>query len=151
MNVGLSVSPESKEVLKNPVLCLVAQSCLTLCNPMDCNPPGSTAHGDSPVKNTGGGCHALLQGIFSTPGSNPSPHITGEFFTIWATREAQDIGVSSLSLLQGNFLTQESNRDLLHCRQVLYQLSYPGSPKNHGKGQKDMKGSYQPNLEQFDH
>ena len=35
----------------------------------------------------------------------------------------------SLSLLQGNFLTQELNWGLLHCRQILYQLSYWGSPK----------------------
>ena len=37
----------------------------------------------------------------------------------------KNTGVGSLSLLQGIFLTQESNRDLLHCRQILYQLSYP--------------------------
>ena len=36
--------------------------------------------------------------------------------------------MGSLSLLQGNFLTQESNQGLLHCRRILYQLSYPGSP-----------------------
>ena len=54
-----------------PVLCLVAQSYLTLCGPMDSNPPGSSAHGDSPGKNTGVGCHFLFQGIFSTQGSNP--------------------------------------------------------------------------------
>ena len=47
-------------------LCLVAQLCLTLCDPMDCSPPGSFVHGDSPGKNTGVGCHALLQGIFPT-------------------------------------------------------------------------------------
>ena len=35
--------------------------------------------------------------------------------------------VGSLSLLQGIILTQKSNRGLLHCRQVLYQLSYQGS------------------------
>ena len=34
-------------------------------------------------------------------------------------------GESSLSLLQGSLLTQESNRGLLHCRRILYQLSYP--------------------------
>ena len=33
---------------------------------MDCSPPGSSVHGDSPGKNTGAGCHALLQGIFPT-------------------------------------------------------------------------------------
>ena len=53
------------------VLCLVAQSCLTFCDPMDCSPPGSSVHGDSPGKNTGVGFHALLQGIFPTLGSNP--------------------------------------------------------------------------------
>ena len=34
-------------------------------------PSGSAVHGDSPGKNTGVGCHALLQGIFPTQGSNP--------------------------------------------------------------------------------
>ena len=57
------------------VLCLVAQSCLTLCNPMDCSASGSPVHGDSPGKNTGVGCRALLQGIFPTHGLNPGlPH-----------------------------------------------------------------------------
>ena len=53
------------------MLCLVSQSCPTLCDPMDCSPPGSSVHGDSPGKNTGVGCHALLQGIIPTQGSNP--------------------------------------------------------------------------------
>ena len=53
------------------VLCLDAQSCPTLCDPMDCSSLGSSVHGDSPGKNTGVGCHALLQGIFPTQGSNP--------------------------------------------------------------------------------
>ena len=39
--------------------------------PMDCSRPGSSVHGDSPGKTTGVGYHALLQGIFRTPGSNP--------------------------------------------------------------------------------
>ena len=46
------------------------QSCPTLCNPMDCSPPGSSIHGILWGKNTGVGCHALLQGIFLTQGSN---------------------------------------------------------------------------------
>ena len=52
-------------------MCLVAQSCLTVCDPMDCSPPGSSVHGDPPGKNTGVGCHALLQEIFPTQGLNP--------------------------------------------------------------------------------
>ena len=46
------------------VLCLVAQLCLSLFDPMDSRPPGSSVHGDSPGKNTGVDCHDLLQGIF---------------------------------------------------------------------------------------
>ena len=41
----------------------------------------------------------------------------------------QNTGVGSLSLLQGIFPAQESNWGLLHCRQILYQRSYQGSPK----------------------
>ena len=54
-----------------PVLCLVPQSRLTLCDPMDCSPPGSSVHSDSPGRNTGVACQALLQGIFPAHGSNP--------------------------------------------------------------------------------
>ena len=57
------------------MLCLISRSCPTLCDPMDCNPLGSSVHGDSPGKNTGVGSHALLQGIFPTQRSNPGlPH-----------------------------------------------------------------------------
>ena len=56
---------------------------------MDCSPPGSSALGDSPGKNTEVGCHFLLQQIFLTQGLNP---------------------------------------DLPHCRWILYQLSFQGSP-----------------------
>ena len=52
-------------------MCLVTQSHMTVCDAMGCSPPGSSVHGDSPSKNTGVGCHALLQGILLTQGSNP--------------------------------------------------------------------------------
>ena len=39
------------------------QSCQTLCNPIDSSPLGSSVPGDSPGKNTGVGCHFLLQCI----------------------------------------------------------------------------------------
>ena len=54
---------------------LFAQWFLILCYHMDCSLPGSSVYGDSPGKNTGVGCHVLLQGIFPTQGSNPGlPH-----------------------------------------------------------------------------
>ena len=50
---------------------LVTHSRPTLCDPINCSPPDSSVHGDSPGKNTGVGCHGLLQGIFPTQGSDP--------------------------------------------------------------------------------
>ena len=70
------------------ILWLVAQSRLTLCDPMDCSPPGSSVHG------------ILLAGMlkwvaipFSRGCSWPrdQTHVSclaGEFFTVWATRKA---------------------------------------------------------------
>ena len=57
------------------ILCLVTQSCLTLCDPHGLQPIRLLLPWDSPSKNTRAGCHALLQGIFPTQGSNPGlPH-----------------------------------------------------------------------------
>ena len=44
-------------------MCLVAQSCPTPCDLINCSPSGSSVHGDSLGKNAGVSCHALLQGI----------------------------------------------------------------------------------------
>ena len=60
----------------------VDQLCPTLCDPMDCNLPGSSVHRESPGKNTGVGCHALLQGIFPTQELNQVCCIEGRFFAI---------------------------------------------------------------------
>ena len=57
---------------------------------MDCNPPGSSVHGDSPGKSTGVGCPAVLQGIFPTQGSNPDvPHCRQILYHL-VNREAQE-------------------------------------------------------------
>ena len=52
--------------LRRAVLCFVTQLCPVLCDPIDCSPPASSVHKDSPGKNTGVGCHAL-------PGDLPNP------------------------------------------------------------------------------
>ena len=54
----------------------VAQSCPTLCNPMDYSLPGSSVHGIFLGNSTGVDCHFLLQGIFPNQGLNPGlPHL----------------------------------------------------------------------------
>ena len=65
-------------------------ACPTLCEPMDCSLTGSCLW-DSPHKNTGVSCHALLRGIFLTQGLNQSlmfPELAEGFFTSSATWEA---------------------------------------------------------------
>ena len=73
------------------------QSCLTLCNPMDSSPLGFSVHGNSPGKNIGVGCHALLQVFFPTQESNSSllclPHCQVGFLTTSTTWEALYFGV----------------------------------------------------------
>ena len=105
------------------MLCLVAHLCPTL-NPMDCSPPGSCVRGDSTGKNTGVGCHGLLQGIFPTQGSNPGVH-----HCRWIPPgKPKNTGVSILSLLQGILQNQEPTQAFLNRRQIFYPLSYQGSP-----------------------
>ena len=55
------------------------RSCLTLCGPQDCSPPGSSVHGDSPGKNTGVGWN--LPDLGTEPKSLTPPVLAGGFFT----------------------------------------------------------------------
>ena len=110
------------------VLCLVAQSCLTLCDSMYYSPPGSSVHRDSPGKNTGVSCQALLQGILPTQGLNLGlSHCRWILLPSDPQGKPKNTGVGSLSLLKGIFPTQEQNQGLLPCRWILYQLSYLGA------------------------
>ena len=94
-------------------------SCLTLCDPMDCK------------------VHGILQarmlewvavpfsGRFSQPRDQTQIScIEGDSLPAEPQGKPKSPGVGSLFLLQRIFLTQESNRGLLHCRWSLYQLSY---------------------------
>ena len=53
-----------------------------------------------------------------------SPTLQADSLPAEPQGKAKNTGVGSLSLLQGIFQTQESNRGLLHCRRILYQLSF---------------------------
>ena len=108
-------------------MCLVAQLCLTLCNPSNCCLPGSSVHGVSPSKNTGVGCHALLQGISPTLGSNPGlPHCRWILYCL--SHQGSPRILECLSLLQQIFQTQESNSGSPALQADSLPAELPGKP-----------------------
>ena len=100
----------------------VTQSCLILCNPIGLYSPWN-----SPGQNAGAGSLSLLPGHLPNPGIKPrSPALQADSLPAEPPEKPKNTGMGSLSLLQQIFPTQESNQGLLHCRQILYQLSYVG-------------------------
>ena len=70
-------------------------------------------------------------GDFPNPGIEPrSPTLRADSLPTEPQGKPKNTGVGRLSLLQGIFPTQESNQGLLHCRWILYQLSYWRHPTN---------------------
>ena len=68
-------------------------------------------------------------GDLPNPGIKPrSPTLQVDSSPSEPPGEPKNTGVGSLPRFQGIFLTQESNWGLLYCRQILYQMSYQGSP-----------------------
>ena len=110
---------------RNGVKGKITQPHPTLCNPLD-----YTVHGTLQAR--------ILEWVafpFSRGSSQPRDQ-TQVSLTLWVDSsqveqqgKPQNIGVGSLSLLQGIFPTQESSRGLVHCRQILYKLSPQGSPR----------------------
>ena len=71
----------------------------THCNPMNCSPPGSSAHGDSPGKNTWVGCHALLSGSSQPRDLTQVSCTAGGLFMVWAIRELYIKEITNKNLL----------------------------------------------------
>ena len=86
------------------VCVLVTESCLTLCDPMDYSPPGSSVH-------------RMLQ--------------------------ARTLEWVAMPSSRGIFPTQGLNPGLLHCRQILYHPSHPGSPPLTQAGTNNRQNSQQ--------
>ena len=119
----LTVLSVSGGVMEMPVSFVLFQCCTVLsCSVLTLRPDALCS---LPGKNTGVGCHVLLQGIFPTQGYEPrSSTLQADSLPSEPPGKPENTGVGSLSLLQGIFPTQGLNWGLLHCRQILYQLSY---------------------------
>ena len=133
----LNYSLASSAVFHCCYRCLVTKSCPALLRP-----PRTVAH-KTPLsmgfsrQEYWGALPCPPPGDLPNPGIEPRPSaLQAVSLPIEQPGKPNNTGVCSLSLLQGIFLTQESNQDLLHCRQILYQLSYQGSPYNssHNRG-----------------
>ena len=92
---------------------------------MDCSLPGSSIHGILQARILEWVSCSLSRGIFLIQGSEPRS-LASQMNSLPSEplEKPENTGAGSLSLLQGIFLNQQSNRGLLHCRQILYQLSH---------------------------
>ena len=98
-------------------------------------PHGLYSSGNSPGQNTGVGSHSLLQGIeprvlISNPGIEPrSLALQVWVFNSWATRKAQEHWSGQPIPSPADLPDPGIKPGLLHCRWILYQLSYPNKNK----------------------
>ena len=103
----------------------VAQSCLTLCEPMDCSSSGSSVHGIRQTRMLEWFAMPSSRGTFPTQGSNPVSCLQADSLPSELPGKPKNTGVGSLSLLQGT--SQPRNGTGVSCW-ILYQLSYQGRP-----------------------
>ena len=67
---------------------LAAQLGPTLCDPMDCSPPGSSVHGILQARVLEWVAISFSRGTSRPRDQTQDSYIAGEFFTVWATRQA---------------------------------------------------------------
>ena len=80
-------------LLADDLLCCTVVSRSVMFNsfdPMDCSQPDSCVHGDSPGKNTGVGCHVLLQESSQPRDQSQVSCLAGGFFTNWTPGKTQE-------------------------------------------------------------
>ena len=119
----------SKKTHRNIVMCLsilkvkgkVVQSCLTLSHPMD-----YTVHGILQARILEWIVLPLSRGSCQQRDQIQVSSMQADSLPAEPPEKPKNTGVGSLSLLQGIFPIQEMNPGLLHCRRILYQLSYQG-------------------------
>ena len=114
-------------------MCLVSQSCPTLCDPLDCNLPGSSVHGMLQARILEWVALSSSSGSFLTQILNPGLHIAGRFFTIWATDQVvnchlRDFAASwpSWPVLPGLLHKSAKKELLLPGPQGLRTMTIPG-------------------------
>ena len=83
------MTTERRKTSKQLLCVLVAQSCPTLCDPMDCSPPGSCVHEIFQARILEWVAISFSRGSSQSRDRTQVSCTAGRFFTDWATREAQ--------------------------------------------------------------
>ena len=118
VNIILKISYSQTSNIKLKCEVKVTQLCPTLYSPRN-----------SLGQNTGVGSLSLTPEDLSNPGiEHKSPTLRADSLPAELQEKPKNTGVGSLSLFQQIFPTQELNWCLLHCRGILYQLSYQRLP-----------------------
>ena len=76
------------EMTPRNLLRVITQSWPTLCDPMNCSPPGSSSHGILQARILEWVAIPFSRGSSQPRDRTPVSHTAGRFFTVWATREA---------------------------------------------------------------
>ena len=124
----------------------VTQLCLTLCDPMD-----YTVHGILQPRILEWVAFPFSRGSSQHRDQTQVSCIAGDSLLAEPQGKPKNTGMGSLSLLQRIFPTQESNWGLLHCRWILYQLSYHGSPILREINPENSLERLMPKLQYFGH
>ena len=114
-------------LLTPEVKVLLAQSCPTFGDPMDCSPAGSSGPQNSPGTHTGVGCHFLCQEIFPTQGPNPGLPRCKQILTlpVLSVKETQSQGVFGAvkgGVSSGEEMNHGVEFDLLLCATDFWAL-----------------------------
>ena len=102
-------------------------------------------------------CHYSMQGLWGTVGLDlwPAPcnpiNCSPTGYSVHGDSPGKNTSVGCHTLLQGIFPTQGSNPGLPHCRQILYHLSYQGSPQSNCYGSSTQNYLEKGNGSQFQH
>ena len=111
---------------------------------MDCSPPDSTVHGDSPGQNTGVGWHASSRGSSHPRDQAQVSYIAGGFFTSWATREAWCMAETNNIIKQLYPNLKKKTSKLLRNEVSAQQQADPASLKGNFLGDQNLCWGFAP-------
>ena len=120
-------------------VCLISQSCPTVCDPRDCSLPGTSVHGILQARVLEWVAMPSSRGSSQPRDQTQISHIADRFFTIWATREAVTQWTKFLFLQKSSVLKEERSKSK-SSSWTITNLYIAGS--QHGASINSLENSY---------